>query len=239
MVYVMKSILIFLSAHLLCTQLPAMQQAEKKCLITIFKCTWPNCSSCFSNNILLHAHTKAHKECEGKIYQCESDTCKQYFYKNEHLQSHYRDYHPAELLAFAKKIKKTDKTKKKAQKKKRKRIVETLIAASLPQSRTNPDPITLMPQPIFKVPFYPATQILLTCLERRRPMQEPGQTAILHKVPFKIQKNEMVKTTGVKVTHLMECPIEGCEERFATTHGRLHHLIYIHNHQLYTLPFKN
>lgn len=241
----MKKIIIFLSAHIFCIHLLAMQRAEipykKQSTISKIKCTWPHCTAYYSNDALLSAHIQAHEKCEGKIYQCNTGECKQYFYKNEHLKSHYREYHPTMVLAVAKKIKKCGGANKrvKTSKKRKSRAQEIKTSPSLPQPPAKPEPKMLTPPSPFKAPLHPATQALLICLERRNPLHEPGKEAILYKVPFKIQNNEMVKTTGLPIMHLVECSIEGCKEKFATTHGRMHHLIHIHKHEFFTRTFKS
>lgn len=235
---IMKIILVILVY--ICISSPHICAMEQTNSLYI-KCGWPKCMARYSDSTLLLAHIKAHEECEGKIHQCKTEDCKQYFYTKQHLESHARDYHPTLALAVAKKIKKCCKPNKKVKspKKRKSRAQEIKIAPMPAQPRANPEPITLMLPAPFKVPFHPDTQTLLTCLERRRPMHEPGKKSILYKVPFKIANDERVKTTGALITQLIECPIKGCLEKFATTHGKLHHLIYVHKHELYTSPFES
>jgi hypothetical protein len=240
----MKKITILLSTYLFCTHVLAMQLTEiphkKQSTTPHITCTWPQCALAFSNSILLSAHIKAHEECEGKIHRCKSEDCKQYFYSKKHLDSHAREYHPTLALAVAKKIKKCGiRSRKLKSPKKRKSKAEGIRIAPLPQLLARLEPITVVTPVPFKAPFHPDTQVLLTCLERRRQMHEPGKKSILYKVPFKIANDEMVKTTGALVTQLIECPVKGCSEKFATTHGKLHHLIHIHKHELYTRPLES
>lgn len=221
-----------------------MQSAEiphkKQAPAAHITCNWPQCALAFSNSILLSAHIKAHEECEGKIHRCKSEDCKQYFYSKQHLESHMREYHPTLAFAVAKKIKKCCKPHTRVKSpKKRKSRAQGIRIAPLTQLVTHLEPITLVPPAPFKAPFHPDTQVLLTCLERRRQMHEPAKKSILYKVPFKVANDEMVKTTGALVTQLIECPVKGCSEKFATTHGRLHHLIHIHKHELYTRPLES
>ena len=66
-VYVMKKILISLLSLYLSGHQALAMQASALPRVLVFKCSWPNCNSSFSNEIMLHAHIKAHESCEGKF----------------------------------------------------------------------------------------------------------------------------------------------------------------------------
>lgn len=111
-VYVMKKILISLLSLYLSGHQALAMQASALPRVLVFKCSWPNCNSSFSNEIMLHAHIKAHESCEGKIYQCGYAGCPSYFFTRSHLDSHHQHYHKELKGAVKKKIKKTKKSKK-------------------------------------------------------------------------------------------------------------------------------
>lgn len=67
---------------------------EKRQSIPRVKCSFPNCTQTYENDILLFAHLKMHKECDGSLLVCAMPSCQQLFYNKAQRDGHYIALHP-------------------------------------------------------------------------------------------------------------------------------------------------